>query len=46
MNWRKHNECRTGAIKVGNQWRIDRGRLIGWIETEAAVPLQKGAGAA
>ncbi len=35
----------AGAIKVGSQWRIDRGVLIAWIKSEAVVPHQ-GEGAA
>lgn len=27
----------AGAIKVGNQWRIDREVLITWIKTEATA---------
>lgn len=27
----------AGAIKVGNQWRIDREVLISWIKTEATA---------
>ncbi len=28
----------AGAIKIGSQWRIDRGVLITWLKAEAVVP--------